>query len=135
MTRATGHTRIADGQRDLALGLDRGAAVLRGGQDLWVSSPAEQALLRLIRDARLPLPETNVKFGRFEADFAGREQRVIVQLDSPTFHTGPDVFQRDREKDLVFRDAGFDVLRFTRAHIHPRTGEGPRPPRPPRPRT
>jgi very-short-patch-repair endonuclease len=80
-------------------------------------SRAEKALLRLIRDARLPLPETNVKFGRFEADFVWREQRVIVELDSPTFHTGPGVFQRDREKDLVFRDAGFDVLRFTRAHI------------------
>src|SRR5947209_9822620 len=54
--------------------------------------------------------ETNVKFGRFEADFVWRDERVIVELDSPTFHSGPGVFQRDREKDLVFRDAGFDVL-------------------------
>jgi very-short-patch-repair endonuclease len=23
----------------------------------------------------------------------------------------------DREKDLFYRDAGFDVLRFTRAHV------------------
>ncbi len=42
---------------------------------------------------------------------------MIVELDSPTYHSGPGVFQRDREKDLVFRDAGFDVLRFTRAHV------------------
>lgn len=80
-------------------------------------SRAEKALLRLIRDARLPLPETNVRFGRFEADFVWRDERVIVELDSPTFHGGPGAFQRDREKDLVFRDAGFDVLRFTRAHV------------------
>ena len=80
-------------------------------------SRAEKALLRLIRDAGLPLPETNVKFGRFEADFVWRRERVIVELDSPTFHSGPGVFQRDREKDLVFRDAGFDPLRFTRAHV------------------
>jgi very-short-patch-repair endonuclease len=80
-------------------------------------SRAEKALLRLIRDARLPLPDTNVKFGRFEADFVWHEQKVIVELDSPTYHSGPGVFQRDREKDLVFRDAGFDVLRFTRAHV------------------
>jgi very-short-patch-repair endonuclease len=80
-------------------------------------SRAEKALLRLIRDARLPLPDTNVKFGRFEADFVWHEQKVLVELDSPTYHSGPGVFQRDREKDLVFRDAGFDVLRFTRAHV------------------
>ena len=58
-----------------------------------------------------------MKFGRFEADFVWRRERVIVELDSPTFHSGPGVFQRDREKDLVFRDAGFDPLRFTRAHV------------------
>jgi very-short-patch-repair endonuclease len=80
-------------------------------------SRAEKALLRLIRDARLPMPETNVPFGRFEADFVWHEQKVIVELDSPTFHGGPGVFQRDREKDLVYRDAGYDVLRFTRAHV------------------
>lgn len=56
-------------------------------------------------------------FGRFEADFVWREQRLIVELDSATYHSGPGVFHSDREKDLVFRDAGFDVLRFTRAHV------------------
>jgi very-short-patch-repair endonuclease len=63
------------------------------------------------------MPETNVKFGRFEADFVWPEQRVIVELDSATYHSGPGVFQRDREKGLVFRSAGFDVLRPTRAHV------------------
>jgi len=80
-------------------------------------SRAEKALLRLIRDARLPMPETNVRFGRYEADFVWREQRVIVELDSVTYHSGPGVFRRDREKGLVFRSAGFDVLRPTRWHV------------------
>jgi very-short-patch-repair endonuclease len=80
-------------------------------------SRAEKALLRLIRDARLPVPETNVPFGQLEADFVWRSERLIVELDSVTYHSGPGVFQRDREKDLVFRDAGFDVLRFTRWHV------------------
>jgi very-short-patch-repair endonuclease len=75
------------------------------------------ALLRLVRDARLPVPETNVKFGRFEADFVWRKERLIVELDSPTFHGGPGAFQRDREKDLFYRDAGFAVVRFTRWHV------------------
>ncbi len=86
-------------------------------------SAAEKALLRLIRDAGLPMPETNVRFGRFEADFVWREEKVIVELDSATYHSGPGVFQRDREKGLVFRGAGYDVLRPTRHHV---VHEGPR---------
>jgi very-short-patch-repair endonuclease len=86
-------------------------------------SRAEKALLRLIREAGLPLPETNVKFGQFEADFVWRKERVIVELDSATYHSGPGVFHRDREKALVFRGAGYDVLRPTRWHV---VHEGPR---------
>ncbi len=80
-------------------------------------SRAEKAFFRLIRDARLPMPETNVPFGRFEADYLWREQRLVVELDTVTYHSGPGVFKRDREKALVFRDAGLDLLRFTRAHV------------------
>ena len=80
-------------------------------------SRAEKAFLKLIREARLPRPETNVRFGRYEADFVWRRERLIVELDSPTFHGGPRAFQNDREKDLVYRDADFDVLRFTRHHV------------------
>lgn len=80
-------------------------------------SRAEKAFLRLIRDARLPMPETNVPFGRFEADYLWREERLVVELDTVTYHSGPGVFKRDREKALVFRDAGLDLLRFTRAHV------------------
>jgi very-short-patch-repair endonuclease len=80
-------------------------------------SKAEKALLRMIREAGLPMPETNVKFGRFEADFVWHEQKLIVELDSATYHSGPGVFQRDREKSLFFRCEGFDVLRPNRAHV------------------
>ncbi len=80
-------------------------------------SRAEKAFLRLIRESGLPRPETNVPFGRYEADFVWRRERLIVELDTPTFHGGPGAFQNDREKDLVYRDARFDVLRLTREHV------------------
>jgi very-short-patch-repair endonuclease len=80
-------------------------------------SKAEKAFLKLIRDARLPPPETNQRLGRYVPDFMWREQRLIVELDSYRFHGGPDAFQNDREKDLVYRDSGFDVLRPTRNHV------------------
>lgn len=113
--------------RDLKAVLDRNrgrrgagrlAGVMADETAMAISrSRTEKAFLRLIRDARLPMPETNVPFGRFEADFVWREQRLIVELDSATYHSGPKVFQRDREKGLVLRDAGFDVLRLTPVHV------------------
>jgi very-short-patch-repair endonuclease len=80
-------------------------------------SRAEKAFLKLIRDARLPPPQVNQKLGRYEPDFLWREQRLIVELDSYRFHAGPVGFHNDHEKDLVYRDAGFDVLRPTRNHV------------------
>jgi very-short-patch-repair endonuclease len=99
-------------------GAGRLAEVMADDTTMAISrSRAEKALLRLIRDARLPMPETNVPFGRYEADFVWREQKVIVELDSATYHSGPGVVRRDREKGLIFRSAGFDVLRPTRWHV------------------
>jgi very-short-patch-repair endonuclease len=123
--------RFTPGELKLVLARRRGrrgaarlAEVMADDTAMAISrSRAEKAFLRLIRDARLPMPDTNVKFGRFEADFVWREQRLIVELDSATYHSGPGVFQRDHEKDLVFRSAGFDVMRPTRAHV---VYEGPR---------
>jgi very-short-patch-repair endonuclease len=105
-------------------GTGRLAEVIADDTAMAISrSRAEKALLRLIRDAGLPMPQTNVPFGRYEADFVWREQKLIVELDSATYHSGPGAFHRDREKDLVFRGAGFDVMRPTRAHV---VYEGPR---------
>jgi very-short-patch-repair endonuclease len=80
-------------------------------------SRAERAFLKLIRDARLPAPQVNQRLGRYEPDFMWREQRLIVELDSYRFHGGPGGFHNDHEKDLVYRDAGFDVVRPTRNHV------------------
>lgn len=80
-------------------------------------SRAERAFLKLIRDARLPAPQVNQRLGAYEPDFMWREQRLIVELDSYQFHGGPRGFHNDHEKDFVYRDAGFDVLRPTRNHV------------------
>jgi very-short-patch-repair endonuclease len=81
----------------------------------------EKALLRLLRAADLPLPETNVPFGRFELDFFWRRERLAVELDSYGFHRGPGAFNRDHDKNLLLRDARIDLLRFTRDHVRGRS--------------
>ena len=54
----------------------------------------------------------------------GRERPPVperlVELDSYSFHRGPDAFNRDREKDLALRDAGIEGMRFTDDHVHKR---------------
>ncbi len=80
-------------------------------------SEREKRLLRLIRDAGLPMPETNVPFGDFELDFFWPREGLVVEVDTETFHRGPGVFGRDREKNLAVRAAGLEMLRFTGEHI------------------
>ena len=100
----------------------RGAARLAavvGDEDAMTltRSKRERAFLKLIRSSGLPIPETNVGFGPYEADFLWRRERLVVEIDGYNFHTGPAVFRRDREKDLAFREAGLGVLRFAGDHV------------------
>lgn len=99
-------------------GAARLAALIADGSATTITrSRAEKAFLKLMLDSRLPRPEGNVKLDRFEPDFMWRRERLVVEIDSYTFHGGPMSFDRDREKDLFLRDAGFDVIRFTRTHV------------------
>jgi len=76
-------------------------------------SEAEERFLALVRRARLPEPEVNVRIDRYVADFLWRDQRLIVEVDGYAFHSNRRSFERDHERDLVLTAAGFDVLRFT----------------------
>jgi very-short-patch-repair endonuclease len=99
-------------------GAARLAAILGDPTATAVSrSTREKALLRLIRDAELPLPQTNVPFGRFELDFYWPRERLVVELDGYNFHRGPGAFGQDREKELAVRRAGLEMLRFTGDHV------------------
>jgi very-short-patch-repair endonuclease len=80
-------------------------------------SDAEERFLTLVRRARLSEPEVNVRVGRYIADFLWRDQRLIVEVDGYAFHSSRRSFERDHERDLVLKAAGFDVLRFTRRQI------------------
>jgi very-short-patch-repair endonuclease len=103
-------------------GAARLAAILGDPTATAVSrSKREKRLLRAIREAGLPMPETNVPFGRFELDFFWRREGLVVEVDGETFHRGPGAVGRDREKDLAVRAAGLEMLRFTGDHVLRRT--------------
>jgi very-short-patch-repair endonuclease len=85
--------------------LDRGPRLTR--------SAAERKLLSLVRDARLPRPETNVKIHGYEVDALWRSERLAVEFDSYAFHGSRLAFERDRGKDLVLDVRGLDVIRVS----------------------
>lgn len=69
----------------------------------------------------LPLPETNVKLGRWEVDFLWRPQRLAVETDFYATHRGSVSFEDDHQRDLDLRRLGYRVRRYTGAQIrnHP----------------
>lgn len=76
-------------------------------------SEAERVLLRLIRRAKLPAPETNVRIAGIEVDMLWRAERVVVEVDGFTFHGDRAAFERDRRRDMALRAAGWTPVRVT----------------------
>lgn len=75
------------------------AIALQGAGEGFTRSAAERKLIKLVRAARLPMPELNVVlFGR-ERDAVWREQRVVVEVDGWAFHSSRSAFERDRLRD------------------------------------
>jgi very-short-patch-repair endonuclease len=80
-------------------------------------SDLEEDFLALFLHHHLPIPETNVKLGRWEVDFLWRSQRLVVEVDSFTYHRGSVAFEDDYARDLNLRQRGYTVLRFADTQI------------------
>jgi len=76
-------------------------------------SEAEHRLLVLLRAARLRIPETNVRIGRYEVDAFWERERLVVEVDGYAFHSTRGAFERDRARDADLQAQGFRVLRVT----------------------
>ena len=60
-----------------------------------------------------PRPVMNAIVLGEEVDALWREQRLIVELDSRSFHDNPAAFETDRARDMLLQVAGYRVLRIT----------------------
>jgi very-short-patch-repair endonuclease len=76
-------------------------------------SGGEGAMLRLIRAAGLPAPRTNYSVAGFTADFCWPDVRLIVEVDGHPFHSSRPAVERDHRRDIIHRQAGYEVIRFT----------------------
>ena len=94
----------------------RGTAALKDAMRLepkLTRSRAERLMLALIREAGLPIPDTNVIVAGHEIDMLWRDQRLMVEIDSWEFHSVRRSFEHDRERDQALVAAGWRVVRVT----------------------
>lgn len=90
-------------------------------------SVLERRFVRLVRDAGLPLPETNawLTLGageEWQVDALWRDHAVIVELDGWTTHRTRRAFENDRARGARLTTAGFRLLRITYRQL---TGDAP----------
>ncbi len=83
------------------------------GEPGLTRSTAERILKRLLRQARLPQPRSNVRLGAWTVDFLWEAEKLVVEFDGFRFHGHRRAFERDRRKDVELANAGYQVLRFT----------------------
>ncbi|MFZ0377655.1 MAG: DUF559 domain-containing protein [Solirubrobacteraceae bacterium] len=77
---------------------------------------AEAFALRLITEPAIIDATTrapNRAVAGFNADFCWPEARLIVEVDGHNFHSDRRTIERDHRRDVVHKDAGYEVIRFT----------------------
>lgn len=80
-------------------------------------SDLERDFLGICRRHRLPLPEVNVRVGRFLVDFLWRDQRLAIETDGYRYHRGRQAFEDDRVRGLELRARGFEVIRLSEKQV------------------
>ncbi len=80
-------------------------------------STPERKLLKALRTAGVPDAQTNVRVGRWEADFYWPESRLVVEVDAYSTHSSSEAFERDRTKTAELEDLGLKVRRVTKRRI------------------
>jgi hypothetical protein len=76
-------------------------------------SALEERFLALCEDHGIPLPEVNVTVAGLMVDALWRDRMLVVELDGARAHATPAAMQRDRDRDLTLRAAGYEVRRYT----------------------
>ncbi|HYH59134.1 MAG TPA: DUF559 domain-containing protein [Thermoleophilaceae bacterium] len=76
-------------------------------------SVLEERFLGLCERHAIPLPEVNVTVAGLMVDALWRAERVVVELDGRAAHATGAAMERDRNRDLTLRAAGYAVLRYT----------------------
>jgi very-short-patch-repair endonuclease len=80
---------------------------------VWTRTELEQRFAIFCREHELPPNDTNAEVLGHEVDALWPAERLIVELDSWTYHGHRDAFERDRSKDVARQVAGYRAIRVT----------------------
>jgi very-short-patch-repair endonuclease len=83
----------------------------------FTRSGVERRFLRLVKDAGLPRPSTNLFVAGYELDAYWPELRFAVELDTYEFHGDPRSFEDDRKRQEDLKLAGIEMIRVTGRRI------------------
>jgi very-short-patch-repair endonuclease len=90
--------------------------VLRGDAKVSLSK-LESAFLALLRDERLPLPETNRPAGGRRVDCRWPRLKLTVELDSYRYHRSRHAWEQDRRREREAYARGDDFRRYTYSDV------------------
>ncbi|WP_040538852.1 DUF559 domain-containing protein [Mycolicibacterium tusciae] len=76
-------------------------------------SEAERLLVRLLREAGIKGWRANHAVGGYKVDVAFPAHMVAIEVDGWAFHSGAEVFVKDRNRQNAIALLGWKVLRFT----------------------
>jgi predicted transcriptional regulator of viral defense system len=91
----------------------------RGPEDARAASELESRFLRIIRRAKLPMPEVNVDVYDEDGDrlarpdFLYRDRKLAIFTDGKAFHADRTAFENDRSQANALTANGWRVLRYT----------------------
>jgi hypothetical protein len=98
----------------------RGATSLRAvmyGEVPVVLSEAERVFFEVLREAGLPLPETNRPAGGRRIDCRWPKHGLSVEIDSYRYHNSRHAWEKDRQREREARARGDEFRRYTWADV------------------
>jgi hypothetical protein len=90
--------------------------VLRGDVRVTLSH-LERRFLRILDEAGLPLPQTNIKADAHRVDCRWPDHRLTVELDSYRYHHTRHAWEQDRRREREAHARGDDVRRYTHGDV------------------
>lgn len=81
----------------------------------------ERDFVLLCEEHRLPIPEPNVRIGRYVPDMLWRDRMLIVELDGRDAHTSAAQLAADVTKQRWLEERGHTVVRFRWEEVNFRT--------------
>ena len=91
-------------------------AVLRGEVRVALSE-LERRFLALLREHRLPLPETNRPAGGRRVDCRWPEHHLTVELDSYRYDSSRHAWEQDRRREREAHARGDQIRRYTHGDV------------------